>query len=56
MPGEAEAGRHPNLSGWLFHRAHAPAARKALAVVAIENMMDDRSLEWLDRMDQVREP
>jgi tetratricopeptide (TPR) repeat protein len=34
---------------WLSHRPHAPAARKALAVVSIENLTEDRSLEWLDR-------
>ena len=27
----------------------APGARKALAVVAIENLTEDRSLDWLDR-------
>jgi tetratricopeptide (TPR) repeat protein len=34
---------------WLFRPPRAPGARKALAVVAIENMTEDRSLEWLDR-------
>ncbi len=38
-----------SVSGWLSHRPHAPGARKALAVAAIENMTEDRSLEWLDR-------
>ncbi len=28
---------------------HAPGAQKALAVIQIENLTDDRSLEWLDR-------
>ena len=30
-------------------RARAPSAPKALAVVAIENLTEDRSLDWLDR-------
>jgi tetratricopeptide (TPR) repeat protein/tRNA A-37 threonylcarbamoyl transferase component Bud32 len=34
---------------WLSRPPRAPAARKALAVVAIENLTEDRSLEWLDR-------
>ena len=34
---------------WLSRPPRAPGARKALAVVAIENMTEDRSLEWLDR-------
>jgi tetratricopeptide (TPR) repeat protein len=34
---------------WLFRPPRAPGARKALAVVAIENLTEDRSLEWLDR-------
>jgi tetratricopeptide (TPR) repeat protein len=34
---------------WLSRPARAPAGRKALAVVAIENLTEDRSLEWLDR-------
>jgi len=34
---------------WLSGPPRAPGARKALAVVAIENMTEDRSLEWLDR-------
>ena len=34
---------------WLSRPPRALGARKALAVVSIENMTDDRSLEWLDR-------
>jgi tetratricopeptide (TPR) repeat protein len=34
---------------WLSRPPRAPGARKALAVVAIENLTEDRSLEWLDR-------
>jgi tetratricopeptide (TPR) repeat protein len=34
---------------WLFRPPRAAGARKALAVVAIENLTEDRSLEWLDR-------
>jgi tetratricopeptide (TPR) repeat protein len=34
---------------WLSRPPVARGARKALAVVAIENLTEDRSLEWLDR-------
>jgi TolB-like protein/tRNA A-37 threonylcarbamoyl transferase component Bud32 len=34
---------------WLSRPPRAFGARKALAVVSIENMTEDRSLEWLDR-------
>jgi serine/threonine protein kinase/tetratricopeptide (TPR) repeat protein len=34
---------------WLSRPPRALGAPKALAVVSIENMTDDRSLEWLDR-------
>ena len=34
---------------WLSRPPRALGARKALAVVSIENMTEDRSLEWLDR-------
>jgi tetratricopeptide (TPR) repeat protein len=34
---------------WLSRPPRATGARKALAVVSIENMTEDRSLEWLDR-------
>jgi DNA-binding winged helix-turn-helix (wHTH) protein/tetratricopeptide (TPR) repeat protein len=34
---------------WHTRSARVPGARKALAVVSIENMTEDRSLEWLDR-------
>jgi tetratricopeptide (TPR) repeat protein/predicted Ser/Thr protein kinase len=33
---------------WLFRPPRALGARKALAVVSIENLTDDRTLEWLD--------
>jgi TolB-like protein/tRNA A-37 threonylcarbamoyl transferase component Bud32 len=36
------------LGYWLFRPPRALGARKALAVVSIENLTDDRSLEWLD--------
>ncbi len=36
--------------GWLFPgKSRAPGAAKALAVVQIENLSQDRSLAWLDR-------
>jgi tetratricopeptide (TPR) repeat protein len=34
---------------WLSRPPRALGARKALAVVSIENLTEDRSLEWLDR-------
>ena len=34
---------------WLSRPPRAPGVRKALAVISIENMTEDRSLEWLDR-------
>jgi tetratricopeptide (TPR) repeat protein/tRNA A-37 threonylcarbamoyl transferase component Bud32 len=34
---------------WLSRPPRALGARKALAVVSIENMTEDRTLEWLDR-------
>jgi TolB-like protein len=34
---------------WLSRPPRALVARKALAVVSIENMTEDRTLEWLDR-------
>ena len=34
---------------WLFRPSRAPGAPQALAVVSIENMTEDRSLEWLER-------
>jgi tetratricopeptide (TPR) repeat protein/tRNA A-37 threonylcarbamoyl transferase component Bud32 len=37
------------LGYWLSRPPRALGARKALAVVSIENMTEDRSLEWLDR-------
>jgi eukaryotic-like serine/threonine-protein kinase len=37
------------LGYWLFRPPRALGARKALAVVSIENMTEDHSLEWLDR-------
>jgi serine/threonine protein kinase len=37
------------LGYWLSRPPRALGARKALAVVAIENMTEDHSLEWLDR-------
>jgi tetratricopeptide (TPR) repeat protein/TolB-like protein/tRNA A-37 threonylcarbamoyl transferase component Bud32 len=37
------------LGYWLSRPPRALGARKALAVVSIENLTDDRSLEWLDR-------
>jgi serine/threonine protein kinase len=37
------------LGYWLSRPPRAFGARKALAVVSIENMTEDHSLEWLDR-------
>jgi serine/threonine protein kinase/TolB-like protein len=37
------------LGYWLSRPPRALGARKALVVVSIENMTEDRSLEWLDR-------